>query len=273
MEKLLVHTYEIPVKGVSKKIIYQFNDVHLALCDEMSDEAETEAAKAKTSDWERDREIFAGMYSEPYGEMQKVKATTHFENMIEEAKNGDALLLAGDIIDYANGANTRFLDDILGSLSVPYMYVAGNHEPVETLPDNKIFSEVKKPIQIIEFDDMVILGVDNSKREITSEQNETVEKILKSGKPTLVLMHVPIMTSANEELLMRRGPYFRLNHDEAPEENQRFIETIKENAQNVIAVLAGHLHFGNISEICENVTQYVSSQGLTGNINRYVIGC
>jgi hypothetical protein len=36
--------------------------------------------------------------------------------------------------------------------------------------------------------------------------------------------------------------------------------------------VAGHLHFLNTCELAPGFTQYVSSQGLLGNLNRYVIG-
>ena len=57
-----------------------------------------------------------------------------------------------------------------------------------------------------------------------------------------------------------------------PRRKYKVIELIKENSALVAAVLAGHLHFNNISHITEGVTQYVSSQGIAGNINEYTIG-
>jgi hypothetical protein len=39
-----------------------------------------------------------------------------------------------------------------------------------------------------------------------------------------------------------------------------------------VAVVAGHLHFLNTCQLAPEITQYVSSQGLLGNLNRYVIG-
>lgn len=47
---------------------------------------------------------------------------------------------------------------------------------------------------------------------------------------------------------------------------------IKQNSEQIVAVLAGHLHFANNTEITEGVMQYVSTQGDLGNINRYEIG-
>ena len=85
-------------------------------------------------------------------------------------------------------------------------------------------------------------------------------------------MHIPIMTQGNWDLLQKCGEYFQLNYKDCPKENITFIETIRENADKVIAVTCGHLHFNNISEICPGVMQYVSSQGLIGSLSVYEIG-
>ena len=85
-------------------------------------------------------------------------------------------------------------------------------------------------------------------------------------------MHVPFSTPENRDLLIGCGEYFRLDHPQAGPEVEQFRELIRENAGKIIAVMAGHLHFGNVSELVPGVMQYVSSQGILGNINRYEIG-
>ncbi|MBP0990622.1 MAG: hypothetical protein J5874_05555 [Oscillospiraceae bacterium] len=61
-------------------------------------------------------------------------------------------------------------------------------------------------------------------------------------------------------------------YEGCPVENQDFIDLISDPKSNVIAVLTGHLHFGNISEINNGVLQYGVSQGLTGNAQLFKIG-
>ena len=240
--------------------------------DELSDSRETEEAKLGTVNWEKGRKNFADKYSEPYGEMQMQSSAEHFKNLIEASSDADVLLLAGDIMDYVNGANIRFIGEMLEKASVPFMYVSGNHERLGTLPDSKIFKNVKEPVQKIECDDIIILGIDNSDRLITGEQNKIIEDNLKNGKPVILLMHIPVMTEENEDLLKECGEYFYLNYEGAPKENFEFINLIKKYPENVLAVLAGHLHFGNMSKITEGVVQYTSSQGITGHLNKYIIG-
>ncbi len=40
----------------------------------------------------------------------------------------DAVLLGGDTIDFPSKANINYLQECLSDLSVPYMYVNGNHD-------------------------------------------------------------------------------------------------------------------------------------------------
>ena len=88
----------------------------------------------------------------------------------------------------------------------------------------------------------------------------------------ILVLHIPIMAEDNRELLLSCGEYFRLNHSEADEETLKFIDLVQHNTDQIAAVLAGHLHFHNECEIAPGLIQYVSSQGILGNINRYEIG-
>ncbi len=272
MDKILLHQHILPLKGVKKKIIYHFSDSHLTEYDTLSDENETEKAKKQTAAWENVRQSFTNAYGEPYGEMQKLSAKEHFLNLIDATSDGDALVIAGDTLDYVSGANIRLANEGFEKVCCPMMAVCGNHEKAMDIPDTGLISMMKKPVQRIEFEDLILIGFDNSQRLITTEQNEELKQALESGKAVVIAMHVPIMTEGNEQALRKAGEYFQLNYDGCPKENLEFIEMIKAHADKVAAVLAGHLHFNCVSEITEGVTQYVSSQGITGNLNKYIIG-
>ena len=272
MAEVLVHEHIIPLKGVKKKIIYHFSDSHLTEFDEYSDAAEKEKAQKQTIAWENVRAGFASAYSEPYGEGQKASGKEHFENLINACADGDALVIAGDTLDYMSGANLRLAEKGFENIKCPFIAVCGNHEKADEIPDGTIVSPMKLPVQTVDLGDLIIIGFDNSKRVITREQIDALNKVYESGKAVIVAFHVPIMTEGNEQALRKVGEYFQLNYDGCPKENHEFINTIKENSSRTAAVLAGHLHFNNISEIANGVMQYVSTQGITGNINKYVIG-
>ena len=269
---VLLHEYKIPAKGIKKKTIYHFSDVHLTEYDALSSENEKAKAKGETLYWENMRCEFAEKYNEPYIKENETSTHTHLENILSAAEDGDALIITGDLCDYINGANLRTVQHKLSNFKKPFMYVLGNHENKDEIPDNLCYSKIKNPVEMLDLGDLLIIGFDNSARRITPQQNAELKKALNTGKPLLIAMHVPIMTEDNRELLLECGEYFRLNHKDATPEVFEFIDIIKQNKEQIVAVLAGHLHFRNNTEIAKGVTQYVSSQGALGNINRYEIG-
>ena len=242
---VLLHEYKIPAKGIKKKTIYHFSDVHLTEYDALSDENEKAKAKGETLYWENMRCEFAEKHNEPYIKENETSTHTHLENILSAAEDGDALIITGDLCDYINGANLRTVQHKLSNFKKPFMYVLGNHENKDEILEDLCYSKIK---------------------------NAELKKALNTGKPLLIAMHVPIMTEDNRELLLESGEYFQLNHKDATPETYEFIDIIKQNREQIVAVLAGHLHFRNNTEIAKGVTQYVSSQGALGNINRYEIG-
>ena len=272
MDKVILKEFVIPFKGISKKTIYHFNDSHLTEYDAESDVNEIEHSKKQTKAWEGVRKGFCEAYGCPYGELEMQTAQEHLENLLNCASDGDALVIAGDTMDYINGANLRISEKLFGEFKKPFVQVCGNHEPHANLPDGYIVSRIKNEMQTLDLGDMIIVGLDNSQRKISKSQLEALKQFASDCKPMLLVMHVPIMNDENRELLLKSGVYFQLNYEGCPEENLEFIEFIKANGDKIIAVLAGHLHYSNVSRISDEVTQYVTSQGVTGNIHKYVIG-
>ena len=269
---MLIHNYTIPVKGIKKKIIYHFSDIHLTEYDSLSDEAETVKAKESTASWAKGRLGFAKSNNESTAEELQLSTGEHFSNLISLAESGDAFVMTGDICDYINGANMRKIDADLENTKVPFLAVCGNHDKAIDIPDGHVYSALKNPVQTLDLGDMLLVGFDDSERQITSYQIDRLKEILSQSKPMIIAMHIPVMTEGNKEKLINCGEYFKLNHENASAETLEFIEILKQNADKIIAVFAGHLHFANNSEIAPGLTQYVSSQGLLGNINRYEIG-
>lgn len=269
---VLIHNYKINVTGITKKVIYHFSDIHLSEYDAFSDEEEKLKAIERTHIWETRRITNAQLHDEPCSEEQQQSSYNHFLNLLSEAEKGDALIMTGDICDYISGANIRTVNNCLNKLTVPYMYVCGNHEKTELIPEGNVVSQIKNPVQILDLGDVILFGVDNSYREVTAEQNEQLKKALSFGKPLIIAMHVPIITEGNKDKLEKGGAYVQFNREDATKEVFEFVDLIKENSDKIITVLAGHLHYINNTQITPDVMQYVSSQGILGNINRYEIG-
>ncbi len=272
MPKVLVHDYDIPIKGIKKKTVYQFSDLHLNLADELSSDAERQAAEKNTESWRESRKSFARSTGEPCGEDQLIEATEHLENLLAKAlEDGDALVIAGDLFDHINGAHLRWFEKRFSDLPIPYVFACGNHENPTKIPDDSYMARIKRPVQTLDLGDLVILAFENSQRVITREQIDALLAQLKQNKPIIVAMHIPIQAEHNS-LHKSLNEYFRLNYQGCPKETLEFIELLYANTDKVAAVLAGHLHIRNTCELVPGLPQYVSSQAIMGNINRYTIG-
>lgn len=272
MSQVLIHDYRINIKGVKRKIIYQFSDVHLNLADELCTDEEKQGVEKRIEFWINKREYFTSTYNEPYDDCQRISATEHFENLLDKAReDGDALVLTGDIFDDLTEAHLRAFEKGFGDLGIPHIFACGNHERSSRIPDDSALALVKSPVQLMDLGDLVIMAFNDSERLITREQIDALKNQLSEGRPIIVAMHIPILTD-NNEILKSCSKYFHLNYTDCPPENLEFIELISSNTDKIAAVFAGHLHFLNVCEIAPGLVQYVSTQGITGNINRYIIG-
>lgn len=136
------------------------------------------------------------------------------------------------------------------------------------LPDGHPMKSACESVQKLDLGDMVLLGFDNSKRVITREQIEILKTTLQEGKPILISMHIPISTDG----MVQSDNYYFMNYMGCPKENLLFLDIIRENADQIIAITCGHLHYAKVSKFCSGVHQYVSSQGLIGSISVFDIG-
>ena len=271
-DSILIHSYRIPVEGIRKKVIWHFSDIHLSEYDALSIPEEILRAKEVSKGWEETRRYFALENGEAWEPEQSIPAREHLDALLELSKTGDALIVAGDMSDYISPANMRCLEEAFQDFPIPWVAVCGNHDPAEQIPEGFLYSRVKEEVQLLELEDMVILALDDSRRQIAPRQVDALRQLLAGDKPIVIAMHVPFSTPENREKLEQCGEYFRLDHPQAGPEVEVFRQLIRENRDKIVALMAGHLHFGNVSQLVPGVTQYVSSQGILGNINRYEIG-
>ena len=106
-----------------------------------------------------------------------------------------------------------------------------------------------------------------------AEVPAALKEALAEEKPLILLMHIPFGVEGNIHMLRGCGEYFCLNYDDScPAENHEFVRLIQENHHRIVAVLTGHLHFNHTCPIAGDLSLYGTSQGMAGQINRYVIG-
>lgn len=263
-----LHEYTIPFAGVKPTVIYHFSDLHLAVADPAADPEEQRQAAEAAKSFDDCRRWFAEHCKEPFDD--GLSTAAYFERLVAVCGDGDAVLCAGDLVEHFGTATMAYAERMTAHL--PFMTVCGNHDTAEKIPDGYAISAAKAEVQVMELESLRVLGFDDSQRVITPTQLDALKEALAGDKPLVILLHIPFAVAENEAMLRGCGEYFMLNYDGCPEENVEFVERIKNNPHRIAAVLAGHLHFNHVCPVAEGLSQYVSSQGMTGHINRYVIG-
>lgn len=198
------------------------------------------------------------------------------------ASNIDMVLFGGDIIDFPSVSNLSLLRDNMDILTMPYAFALGNHDwtyPWEYMtaagretyrPLLAEFTKDSPAASVTEYEELVILSVDNSSNQVDGEALSVTDYALSLGKPVLVLLHVPFST---ETLLAQASsvwgsPVSIGMADQGgifPDSNTlAFQEKILAQGSPVFCVLAGHVHFADEAFLNENVLQIVGDAGYKG---------
>lgn len=195
----------------------------------------------------------------------------------------DAVLLGGDIISFPSEKNIDFLAEQLARLNVPYLYTLGNHDWVSEehymdeyayenyLPKLKPLMQNDPDFQTLEFNEIIVVSVNNSTDQVAPEAIERYVELLQTDKKVVVMLHVPlltqsVLTKAKEAwsggVILGGGNHGGIYENDTSKE---FIDlTIRENSP-VVAILAGHVHFADRDMINENIVQITGEAGYLGS--------
>lgn len=229
-------------------------------------------------------ESYADLRYDEFKNEEDVASSEQFGAWVEYANSGqvDAFLLGGDIIDYPSDANVEHLETNLEKLNMPYLYALGNHDwtfPWEYmtqhgeetyLPMLEPYMQSDSAIHRLEFEDLILVAVDNSANQIAPEALDEYRAILQEGKPVIVMLHVPVLTQSvltkakeawDSAVVLGGGNYGGIypNGDSA-----EFLEMTTSEDSPVVAILAGHVHFYDKDRVNEKIVQLVGDAGYKG---------
>jgi predicted MPP superfamily phosphohydrolase len=208
-------------------------------------------------------------------------AADEFKQWIDYANKTkvDGLLLGGDMIDFPSNGNIELLRNNLSRLNMPYLYTLGNHdwtypweyfsETSETVykPIFDEFTNGNTVVQTMEYDDFIIVSVDNSKDQMNPLIFGGLEEALAKEKPTIIMMHVPLETPSIYEKsteMWGRDIAIGINGVYPNSDSAKFTNMICDKDSPVVAILAGHVHFSDTSKITDKITQYVTNVAYEG---------
>ena len=207
---------------------------------------------------------------------------------IAKRKKVDLLVMSGDIVNFPSPKTVDFVHKVLEESGVPYVYVAGNHDwHLEGTPgsDNEkrekylpvlhSLYQGKNPL----YNATLIKGInvvciDNSTYQINQEQLTFFKEQVKRGYPIVLVMHIPVCTSQNNEYTMGYEKWgaaidtiYQLEGRQQWSKDGNTPETIEFHRLLMetpdLIVLCGHVHTERV-EHEEALCQYVTSLSRDG---------
>lgn len=224
---------------------------------------------------------------------QTINPEIAFDETLRIANEQENALLAliGDIFSFPSEAAIEWVLEKLQTVSIPYVYTAGNHDwhyegmegTAEYLRDTWIQKRLtplyqgRDPLmQKIEINGINIIALDNSTYEITGAQLSFLNACLGEQKPTLLMLHIPLYApgrslgfgcghpewgAQNDKnyQLERRLPWRATGHTKI---TRKFYETVF-TSSDILGVLAGHIHDQSI-DIINGIPQVVAEANAEG---------
>lgn len=250
--------------------LVHFSDVHLVDINNNESKEEQEKALQNEKAWYRVRQDFATFFKEKCLDEQMIPSCKCFDNLINYAIDikPDALLMSGDIIDYYSKANLAYLENTLKDFKIPFVIACGNHEAPVNIFDR--LTNNHSVFQVLDFKEFKVIALDNSKKVISLEILNKLKEQLNDNCPILLCMHIPVLTSTNEQEMQKYDSYFIIDYKNCDEITKEFLEIIYHN-ENIKAIFCGHTHGASVSDFALNKKQYCASSGLIGYVNLITI--
>lgn len=211
-----------------------------------------------------------------------------------QALGADCVVMTGDILDCPSEGNLALLRETVGDA----FYVVGNHdwcdpvnypmkEPIRQKYQTLIRQATGQPprMQARELEDVLLVGIDNSNYQVDDEQAAFVERQLGRGRPTLLLMHIPLYcpTLVEDTVRVWTSPILMGAPAERFPDAGVFGESIfptpvtrdfcafLRQASNLAAILAGHVHFHHEDLFAPGKPQLVTAAAATDPVPARIV--
>ena len=260
---------EIIIPGLEKTYtMIQISDPHLIVVDENSTSEHVQKAKEQEAAWREVKKGFADLFGEPCGEVHEISTVRCFEKVMDFVKEQkpDLLIFSGDVLNDEHEEGFRYFTEYMDGYLGEWLFVPGNH-------DNDIMLQKLKidGVQVRELEGVRVIGLDDSKMTLSSTQLEQLKHQLSDGKPSILVMHVPVETEHNTEAFQMLGSSFMMHKDRTDANGQEFIELCENPSAPIAAVLCGHIHGYLKNQLILGRDQICCSSGMVGFVHRITV--
>ena len=189
---------------------------------------------------------------------------------LAQQRGVDAIAMLGDIVSYPSERAIEWVGEVLDTVAIPCYYTSGNHDwhyegmegSSESLREKwreerlmSLFGDNDPDAYAVEVGDVRLLLVDDSNYKITPEQRDAVAAEVKSGKPFILLHHIPLYAPSRSVSFGIGHPdwsaatdknYKIERREQWPAEGHTEVDyefyDLATSAPNLLASIAGHVH-------------------------------
>ena len=262
--------------------VYHMSDNHLCRADERECDRKRDLAAKRGAAFRNAEQYTAEMIAE-------VRAA------------GCSLVHTGDLADFVSRANYEAVMPLFKGIQC--FFAAGNHEFSQYVGEaweDEPYKALSLADAVASFPEGFLFGthtvngirfltLDNNYYYVTEAQFLRFKRTLADGVPTVLCVHNPLYSEdLYNQIIARKGadtvPYLfgcpeeKLRHlteyrykQQTPNETTLAFLDFCNHCPNLVAVLAGHLHDGYISQLDSGIPQIVANGAYRGEMNRYRI--
>lgn len=228
-----------------------------------------------------------------------LEATTPLEELaksleIAKKQRADMVLHLGDLISFPTELGAELALDLFEKSGLPWYYVAGNHDwhYEGTYGDQDSLRRVWSPKRLgalykgadilnytIDVKGLRIILMSNGTNYMLPSQVDYLKESLQDGMPSLLMMHVPLWAEGQRDIDFTIGnpnwgagvdKYYQIERREQwPEHHDQadydFMDEVKRaGSENLLSVIAGHVHFYGMSYISDCLPQFTLKENASG---------
>lgn len=271
----VVFSYEAPnIKIYSAAVedttrLFVISDTHLWLSDER-EEPYRSYSKRMAAAYNQTTHFATGRSTNPE---EAFRATI----ALAKSCKADAVALLGDMVSYPSERGVELVQEVMNSANIPWYYTCGNHDwHYEGMEGSRLSlrdewrDERLLPLYagrnpngyVVDVNGVQLLILDTSTYDVLPEQLELTKKVIASGKPFILMMHIPLYAPGRGVAYGIGNPNWDANSDKGYkiERRERWPEgghaqtdydfyNIVTSAPNLLASFAGHVHRNGVDII------------------------
>ena len=262
-----INIYSAAVEDTTR--LFVISDTHLWISDER-EEPYRENSKRMASAYNKTTHFQTGQPTNPEEALRATAA-------LAKAHKADAITLLGDMVSYPSERGVELVQEIMNSTGIKWYYTCGNHDwHYEGMEGDRLtlrgkwreerllplFGGKNPNGYVVDTNGIQLLILDTSTYDVLPEQLALTKQVIASGKPFILLMHIPLYApgrrvaygighpdwgekSDSGYKIERREQWPAEGHSQTDYDFYKAITT----APNLLATFTGHVHTNGVDII------------------------